>query len=447
MVTEVTIVKFYDRDEELNELQKLLTQSETSARMAVLTGRRRFGKTLLSLELVKGRKYLYFFVSKKSEAMLCEEYLREIKNSFKDIPILGDVRSFKDVFHLLLEISKREPFTVILDEFQEFYNVNPAVYSEMQKLWDLNKNKCRLNVIVIGSVYSLMHRIFQNSKEPLFNRADRILILKPFAIKIMAGILRDYGVRDSKILFDYYLFTGGSPKYVDLLVENGAFSLRAVVDFMVSAHSPFIEEGKNVLIEEFGKEYGTYFSILELISIGKTGRSEIESILESNVGGYLDRLEKDYSVIAKYKPINAKPNSRSQKYKIVDHFLNFWFRFIYRHRSAVETGNFDYIKDTLRRDYSTYSGRGLEQFYRDLLAETRQYNRIGSYWERGNQNEIDLVAVNDLEKEGVIAEVKINKRNVSLETLKRKSKHLIADFPGYRFQRLILGLEDIEHYL
>lgn len=99
-----------------------------------------------------------------------------------------------------------------------------------------------------------------------------------------------------------------------------------------------------MLIEEFGKEYGMYFSILELISVGKTRRNEIESILQKNVGGYLERLEKDYAVSKKFKPINAKPESKLQKYHIKDLFLKFWFRFIYCNRTAVETGNFTYIK-------------------------------------------------------------------------------------------------------
>lgn len=436
-------MKFYDREEELEELNKLLVQAKGEARMAVLTGRRRVGKTLLSLEFVRKTRHLYFFVAKKSEALLCEEYLGEIKRLIPEAPVVGELWAFKDIFRLLLQIAREEPLTVILDEFQEFYNINPAVYSEIQKLWDVQKGRSRLNVIMIGSVYSLMHKIFQNSKEPLFNRADRILMIKPFSIGTMAEILRDYKIEEPEMLFDYYLFTGGSPKYIDLLVSNKAFSFESILDFMIAPNSPFISEGRNLLIEEFGKEYGTYFSILELIAVGKTGRTEIESILESDVGGYLDRLEKDYALIAKYKPIHAKPNSRSQKYRIMDNFLSFWFRFIYRHRSAVETGNFDYIKDAIRRDYATYSGKVLEQFYRDFFSETHRYNHIGSYWEKGHQNEIDLVAVNDTKKEMVIAEVKRSKAKIDLKELKQKAKRLLTDYPGYKVQWRALSLEDV----
>ena len=98
-----------------------------------------------------------------------------------------------------------------------------------------------------------------------------------------------------------------------------------MINFILSENSPFLNEGKNLLIEEFGKEYGNYFSILELMSLGKTSRSEIESVLQRDMGGFLEKLEKDYFVINRYKPINAKPESKLIKYKIKDHFLKFWF--------------------------------------------------------------------------------------------------------------------------
>lgn len=63
---------------------------------------------------------------------------------------------------------------------------------------------------------------------------------------------------------------------------------------------------KNRLIEEFGKDYMVYFSLLSLIARSKTLRSEIESILEKNVSGYLFRLENDYNIIKAIKPISGK---------------------------------------------------------------------------------------------------------------------------------------------
>jgi len=439
-------VKFYNRQTEMQELSAIYSQSESEARMTVITGRRRVGKTMLALEFSREKRFVYLFVSRKAEHLLCVEYLEEIRKRFT-LPVTGDIRSFRDIFALLLDLSRRERFTLIIDEFQEFLNINPAVFSEIQKLWDLNRSECRMNLICIGSIYSMMHRIFEEAKEPLFGRADRIITLKAFSISDIWTVLQDYECRDPRSLFAVYLLTGGMPKYIELLTANAALTRERILDFVLMANSPFINEGKNLLIEECGKDYAIYFSILELIAAGKTSRSEIESVLQIQAGAYLARLETDYAVLSRVKPIDAKPNARLQKYRIADNFLNFWFRFIFRNRSAVEMENFGYIREVVDRDYDTYSGPLLEKFYRDLFAEKKVYNRIGSSWEKGNKNEIDLIAVNDLEKKLVIAEVKLNRDRIDLVALKARAEKLLSSYPGYHVEWLALGLEDIGAYV
>lgn len=87
-----------------------------------------------------------------------------------------------------------------------------------------------------------------------------------------------------------------------------------------------LTEGKNLLIEEFGKEYTVYFSILECISRGLTSRGDIETALNGvEIGGYLSRMEKDFSVISQRKPIFARPSSKQVRYIIEDNFLSFGF--------------------------------------------------------------------------------------------------------------------------
>jgi AAA+ ATPase superfamily predicted ATPase len=218
-------------------------------------------------------------------------------------------------------------------------------------------------------------------------------------------------------------------------------------DFIFRHYSPFLTEGKNLLIEEFGRDYGTYFSILELIAAGKTARSEIESVLEIHSGAYLSKLEGEYALIDRHKPINAKPGSRLQKYYIRDNFLSFWFRFIYRNLSAVETGNFAYVREIVERDYSTWSGRILERFFHELYASGKNYNRIGSYWERGNKSEIDLVAVNDMRKELVIAEIKANRSRINLAELEQTARGLVSDYQGYSVEFRALGIEDAQQLI
>ena len=72
-------MKFYNRDDELNILKRADKLKNNHAIMTMLIGRRRVGKTTLALQDFSSSKTLYFFVSKKNEALLCEEFSEEIE--------------------------------------------------------------------------------------------------------------------------------------------------------------------------------------------------------------------------------------------------------------------------------------------------------------------------------------------------------------------------------
>src|SRR5438067_367565 len=98
-VMEVTVVDFYGREQELEILEKNWKGVGKKARMVVITGRRRIGKTLLSMVYSKNKPHLYLFIAKKSEILLCQELLREIKATF-DVPIIGEITRFREIFTL-----------------------------------------------------------------------------------------------------------------------------------------------------------------------------------------------------------------------------------------------------------------------------------------------------------------------------------------------------------
>ena len=147
-------MKFYNRENEKRVLGEMLMQSKREARMTVLMGRRRIGKTELS-QRCGDDTVLYFFVGKKAETLLCQDYVREIREKL-DAPILGTPSSFSEVFKFVLQLSESRPFTLIIDEFQNFLKINSSIFSDIQRDWDLHKRTSHLNLIIIGSVFTLM---------------------------------------------------------------------------------------------------------------------------------------------------------------------------------------------------------------------------------------------------------------------------------------------------
>ena len=335
--------------------------------------------------------------------------------------------------------SEREQ--LILDEFQDGSRVNSSFFSDLQNLWDQFRPRCKLHLICCGSLYSLMTRIFQDSKEPLFGRADHRLNLQPLKPSYIAELLNDQQRYSPESLLTWYSLSGGVPKYLEWLSQTNA-SVGLWQEWL-NEHSLVIEEGKYRLAEEFGGEQGTYFSILSCIASGKTSRSDIESVLEMSVGPYLQRLEGEFDIIKRIQPVLSTPKSRQVKYRIQDAFLSFWFRFIYRYRSAVEIGNFEFLQQVIQRDFATYSGEWLERLFQEQLAASGQYSVIGNYWESGNKNEIDIVALNELNKSALIAEVKRNPKNIRLSRLKEKAVKLEQKLKGYEIEYCGLSLDDL----
>lgn len=436
-------MKFYNRKKEQEILLKNKIQSEKSACFTVMVGRRRIGKTSLLLESVRGQKYLYLFVARKNENLLCSQFQSDAEKML-GLKIFGTITQFRDLFEQLLIFATREHFTLIIDEFQEFESVNPAIFSDIQNLWDQYKDKARINFIACGSIYSLMMKIFENRKEPLFGRLSSKIILQPFSVSVTKEILREYNAKyNPEDLLCLYLLTGGVAKYIELLMDAGAVTHKQMLDMVTRADSPFLGEGKDLLISEFGKEYGTYFSILQLIASGKNRQSEIDSIIDKNTGAYLVNLEKEYSLIVRNKPMFSKPGSRRARWSLNDNYLRFWFRFIYPNQSLIEMGRFDLLREYIDKNYEQYSGLILEKYFREKISESLRVTEIGSYWDSKGENEIDIVALNDLDKTSIIAEVKRNAKKIDMVKLETKVKSIQKHLAKYKTDIIGLSMDNM----
>lgn len=439
-------MKFYNREYELKILRQIESLSHEEAQMTVMVGRRRIGKTQLLLKATEESPTLYFFITRKAESLLCQDFIEEVQTKL-NIPV-GDYTSIGKLFQHLMLLSKKYPFNLIIDEFQEIDRINPSVFGEIQKIWDLNRGESRMNLLISGSIYSLMHKIFENNKEPLFSRAGRIIRLRPFKVSVLKQILSDFHPDYTPDdLLALYTFTGGVAWYVELLMKNKAFTRSKMIKFITEENSLFLNEGKNILIEEFGKEYTIYFSILECIARGLTTRGDIETALNGmELGGYLSRLEKDFSVISQRRPIFARPSSKQVKYIIEDNFLSFWFRFIYKYQNYIEAGSYENLRKIVERDYPTFSGLMLERYFKEKYRESGEYTSIGGFWDRKGENEIDLIAANELEHTVEIAEIKRNAERINWGLLKQKANYFLSncqELKGYEVTYKGLSLENM----
>ena len=377
---QIIIMKFYNREKEVAELKRVQELAFTqNSRMIVVTGRRRIGKTSLIKEALKGTPTVYLFIGRKAESILVTDFVKIVRETLS-IFVPEGIPTFTNLMQYLFEVGKTRAFNIVIDEFQEFYNIRPDVFSDMQNLWDEYKQETKINLVISGSVYSLMQKIFTDHNEPLFGRADNILCLRAFKIGVLKQIMEDLASGYSNDdLLALYTLTGGIPKYVELFCDNQALTIDKMYDFVFSENSLFIDEVRNL--------------------------------------------------------------------------LNFWFKYIEQNRSYIELQNFDDLRQLAKADYPTYSGRVLEKYFKQKLAETGGFKEIGSWWEtkssigkqRINSYEIDIVALKSSGKKALIAEVKrVPENNYSHTVFMEKVEHLKQkEMSKYDIETQVLGLEDM----
>ena len=298
-------MKFYNREKELKKLKEIEKMAKRQAQMTVITGRRRVGKTELVSQFIKKRNdCFYFFVERKRTKTILEEWTEILSQRFSFLST--PFSSWSEFWHFIFEISKKEQITIIFDEFQNFKFIDSANFSIIQKYWDANHKTAKLNLIFIGSILLLMEKIFKGSKEPLFGRANHKIYLKPFDSFVVREVLKDFKKPLFSDLLNFYTVFGGIPKYYAELENQNQFKEKdfsiVVKNMLLDDNAPFKFEGYDLLSQEFGKNYQTYFSIMQIIASGSSKMSEVASrtgIPVTALSRYLEDLLKRFRFIKK----------------------------------------------------------------------------------------------------------------------------------------------------
>ena len=108
--------------------------------------------------------------------------------------------------------------------------------------------------------------------------------------------------------------------------------------------------------------------------------------------------------------------------------------------------NFSYLRTLIARDFDTFSGKQLESLFTAQLKHSRQFNRIGGYWDNKGEHEIDIVAINDLEKRLLVVEVKRQSKRFKPEQLASKTQQLLQKLncQGYSIEQRCFSLDNLE---
>ena len=323
--------EFRDRTKELSELEDWWTS--TSRDPINLYGRRRVGKSWLFRRFAHGKPAVILV----AERAVTGQQLTQMAN---DLTHVLDVRpqldTVADLFNVLYDLAARRKILVVIDEFPYLLGTTigeqQRTLTSIQAVMERKRDGSKLKLILTGSTISQMEDL-QAEKNPLHGRLHPLpLWPMPFAPATL--LLQGTDVLEQ---MTRYSIAGGMPRYLEAFATGDLSTTiaRAVVD----PHSQLFSEPLNLLYSEL-REPAVYFSILTQLAGNPQDAATVAQALRmatKELAGYLTTLE-SLRLVARNRPVGTGPNSRTTQWKCTDHFIRFWFRFVQKFQSELESG-------------------------------------------------------------------------------------------------------------
>lgn len=410
---------FINRVAELNILEERFRSGR--AEFLVIYGRRRIGKTELIKRMILEHNGIILMGREESKKLQLQRFSGQLAEYFDDDFLRKQSFDTWDAFFEYIYGKASNRIIITLDEFPYLVKDDKALPSVLQDYWDNKLSNSKIFLIVMGSSISMMEKL-SGYKSPLYGRRTGQLKLKPFNFQDVA-----FYVKNIEKAVELYSIFGGTPAYITR-VDLSKSPLENIKNNLLKIDSFIYPDVGFVLMEEL-EEPRYYFSILEAIAMGNAtlgGIINYTGLLRSLVGKYLKVLI-DLDIIKRETPVTASFKTKKGIYSFKDNIFTFYFRFIYPHEDMVELGRTEEVFANVSRDFNTYIGKTFEGMAEEFLWSTckGRYTRIGKWWHR--EEEIDLVALNEEDKEIAFFEVKwskLSKRDADriLTDLRRKAE-------------------------
>ena len=400
------VPKFINREIELEFLENC--NKSSSPEFIVIYGRRRVGKTELIQKSLKDKNGAYFLASKDTTYENLNEFKKSIAEQL-NIPIFSKLESntWIELFENLVEfLDDTKKTIIVIDEFSYLIEVDRAVPSLFQKIWDQTLKNKNVMLVLCGSSVSLMETEVLGVNSPLFGRRTGQWEVTQLGVESVKKFLPGYNTED--VLKTIFIL-GGIPAYLDKW--NDRQSIFENMDEQILSKGMYLYEEADFLLKHEFREQWIYALILKKLSLGYNSLGKLYSATnmdKANLSKYLNTLE-NLHIVRHILPIHKR---KGGIYVIIDDYFDFWFRFVYSNRGMLEVGNKKMVRGKVEKDFNSYCGRRFEYLVEKMLGWNYVdipfgYTGINKWWYK--ETEIDILVVNDETRDILFIECKWKK--------------------------------------
>ncbi|MBN2803993.1 MAG: ATP-binding protein [Deltaproteobacteria bacterium] len=352
---------FIGREREIKLLKDITDNPK--AKVAIIYGRRRIGKSSLIQKTLENKQALYFEgIENQSKKNQINNFITQFKRQTGINKWHEPINTWSEAFLLLENVLKNNPACIVLDEFQWMANYRVDIVSELKMVWDLYLSKIQgVSLILCGSIASFMKgKVIKSSA--FYGRCDQVIHLQEFDLKQTCIFLKDKGSHE---IIDAQMYLGGIPKYLELIKEEPSVQI-GIDKLSFSPNGYFYDEFDRIFVSHFGKT-SDYYKIVTLLSKYPYGlvRKQIIEKTKTATGGQITLILENLQsagMIASNYPVDKKDGSKLKKYYLIDPYLRFYFAFIKDNKKKISEGFLEgyFSKVKQSNKFNTFKGRAFE---------------------------------------------------------------------------------------
>ncbi len=437
-------MKFIGRRRELAFLESCYTQN--AAQLVVMYGRRRVGKTETLRRFCEGKQSVFFSCAQETDAATLRSFSqRLLVHDATAARLVDSYPSWQAALEAIasLDVSGRK--LVIIDEFPYACQVNKALPSILQNVWDETLSRSDVMLVLCGSSVSFMEGELLGQRNPLYGRATGVWKMEPLGFDEASGFFPGYSPQER---LEAYAILGGVPQYLNQF--DPTVSVGENVKSRILARGSALHSEADFLIRQELREPAVYNTLLGAIAAGETklnGISQKSLVDNRTASSYLGRLM-GMGLVEREFPVgtHAQEQAKAQRglYRVSDNFLRFWYASVLPSLSELDAGDVDGVwEHVISPRLNDLLSEGFEDECRQWVRRRNiagelpfRYSSMGRWW-RG-ADEIDVVALAG--ETCLLGECKFWKRPVGpevLASLREKGSRLFstADRWSYLFSK------------
>jgi len=341
-----TLISLIDRNRERAELAELCRRGRPA--LALLTGRRRVGKTYLLANAWPAEELFLYTAAQTTPELNRRQLVQDLARWSGEELREEDYPTWRTAFRLIADLAARRAAAtpslrtvVVLDEFQYLAEGNAgvaAVASELNAVWEelgrRGSSALPLLLMLAGSSVATMEALAAGGA-PLYGRFAWHHKLQPFTYWHAAEFAPYADPRERALLYGVF---GGTPRYL-AAIDPGRPLAENAAELLLSPRGEVRLLVETALDQEEGlRDVPKYRAVLRAVADGCTERNQIaQRVGLSNDNALREKILNlvDLGYLEQRRNVDAKPKE-AVRYCVADAAFRFYHRFVAANASVLE---------------------------------------------------------------------------------------------------------------